>query len=141
MTTSKTKNYADFMKSFSDFTVPAMDFNSFFALQRRNIEAFSAANQVVSEGVQAISRRQAEIMQAQIEDMLKTAREVLSSGSPEASATKQADYAKALLEQSMVYAREIAEMASKSNVEALDIINKRVVDSLEDFNGLVKKAA
>src|SRR5690606_11260562 len=87
------KNYSEFFKAFSDFSVPGVDFNHLFSLQRRNLEALSAANQVVAESVQAISRRQAELLQSQVERFLQTAREVLSSGSPEAGASRQADLA------------------------------------------------
>lgn len=136
-----TKGYADFWKSFADYRLPGIDLTGLFTIQRRNMEAFSAANQVMAESVQALSRRQAELLQSQVEEFLATSREILTSGSPEKGAAKQADFSKKLFEAQLSSVRELAEMASKSNVEALDIINKRVVKSMEDINGLLKKAA
>ena len=131
MTTNKT--YADFFKSFSDFKVPSVDFNNVFAIHRRNLEAFSAANQVVSEGFQAYARRQAEITQENVERTLEAAKELFSASTPEAGVAKQTQFAKDLLQRSVDNMRELSEMASKSNVEAIDLLSKRAVETIEEF--------
>jgi phasin family protein len=133
--------YADFMKQFSEYKMPAFDMNSLFSVQRRNVEAFSAANQLMAESVQAITRRQAEVMRTSMEGMMKASKDVMSSGSPEASSTKQADYAKSIMEESLTNMREISEMAAKSSFEAFDMLNKRTSESIEELNQVVSKAA
>lgn len=139
---SATKNpYADYTKAFSDLKLPQLDLSGFFQVQRRNVEAFSAANQVLAESLQALSRRQAEIMQEQVEFALRTMKEVLSAGTPEAGVSKQTDYAKNIVAQSINGFRELTEMASKSNVEVIDVLSERVVKSFEEFGDAVKKAA
>ncbi|MBI1276259.1 phasin family protein [bacterium] len=145
MATNKTANnfgnFPDYSKMFAEFRLPSVDFTSFFNIQRRNMEAFSAAHQVLAESFQALSRRQAELMQEQLEGVLKNAKDVLGAGSPEAGAAKQADYAKHWMANSFNNFRELAEMASKSNVEVLDVISNRVVKNIEEFGEAVKKAA
>ena len=64
-------SFPDFSKVFAEFRAPALDFTSFFNIQRRNVEAFSAAHQVMAESFQALSRRQAELFQEQVETVLK----------------------------------------------------------------------
>lgn len=141
MATATKNPYADYTKVFSDLKMPQLDMSGFFQVQRRNIEAFSAANQVLAESLQALSRRQAEIMQEQVEFALKAMKEVMSSGTPEAGVSKQTDYAKSVVSQSLNGFRELTEMASKSNVEVLDVLSERVVKSFEEFGDAVKKAA
>ncbi len=124
--------YNDFFKMFGDFKPAAVDFNQFFTISRRNMEALTAANQVVVEGIQAVSRRQAEIARANFEHMLKSSRDAMSGGSPEASAAKQAEAAKQMFEKSFNNLREVFEMMTKSNLEAFDLLNKRIAESLEE---------
>lgn len=138
---AKTNAYADYFKFFGDIKVPGIDFNALFAMQRRNIEAFSSANQTVTEGYQALARRNVEIVKANIQELLGATRELLTASSPEQSASKQAAYAKAAFERTLSYTKELAEMASKSNLEALDVLNKRVVESLEELGRVTKAAA
>ncbi len=138
------KTYADFFKSFGEFKVPQVDFNNVFAIHRRNLEAFSAANQVVSEGFQAYARRQAEIAQENMEKVLEAGKNVFSATSPEVGVAKQTEFAKDLLQRSVDNMRELSEMASKSNVEAIDLLSKRAVESIEELGKVAattKKAA
>jgi phasin family protein len=145
MAANTTKNaanpFGDFTKLFSEYRLPVVDMSNFFNIQRRNIEAFSAASQVFAESVQALSRRQAELVQDHVEQLLKTTKDVLSAGSPEAGAAKQADYAKSLMANSFNSFRELAEMASKSNVEVMDVLSNRAVKNIEELGEAVKKAA
>ncbi len=127
-----TAQFADFTKFFGDFKLPQFDYNSVFSIHRRNIEALSTANQVVNEGFQAVTKRQVEQTKSNIEDLLSAVRDLWTTTSPEAQAAKQANLAKHLVEKTIVHVRELAEMASKSSFEAFDVVNRRVVDSLEE---------
>ena len=131
---TKNAGYPDFTKMFSDMKMPQMDFNALFSIQRRNFEAASAASQMLTEGVRAVSRRQAEILQSGTEELLQTAREIWTSTSPEANASKQSDLAKGLMENSMSNVRELTEMATKSSAEAVDVLNKRFMENFEELN-------
>lgn len=139
---SKTTNaYPDFTKMFAEFKTPAFDYNALFSLQRRNIEAFTAANQALTDGVRVLSRRQAEIMQNSIDEALNGVRDVMSATTPEANASKQTETVRKLVENTVTNARELAEMASKSNTEAFDVLNKRFVESLDEWTKLASNAA
>lgn len=126
--------FADFSKFFGDVQVPNVDYSGIFTAQRRNLEALSAANQVVTESFRAISRRQAEIVQDQFNQVLNTSRDLLTNQSPEANASRQAELVRNIVETGMNNARELTEMASKSNVEAIDVLNRRFVESIEEVS-------
>ena len=83
MSNKTSTNPADFFKAWTDFKVPAFDVNTVLAAQRKNMEVFSAANQVIAESVQAISRRQAEVLRANVENVLKASKDIWSNKAPE----------------------------------------------------------
>jgi phasin family protein len=127
--------------AFAEIFKSWLDMNQVFSTQRRNIEAISAANQVMVEGAQAISRRQAEIARDQVEQVLKASRDMLSSGTPETNVTKQADLAKSMFENALINFREITEMATKSGFEAFDLLNKRTAESMGELSRSAQPAA
>ncbi len=124
-----TSPYA-FTESFKNF----FDFNQLFTAQRRNIEALSAANQVMVEGVQAVSRRQAEVLRDNVEQVLKASRDIFQAGAPENNLGRQAECARSILENNINSFREVTETLTKSGFEALDLINKRAAESLDEIN-------
>jgi phasin family protein len=129
------------MTNYSEFFKNSFDFNQLFSTQRRNIEAFSAANQVVVESAQAISRRQAEIARDNVEQSLKASKDMMSGGASEISIAKNADMAKSFYENSLANLREIVETVAKSSFEAFDILNRRAAESMEEITAASAKAA
>jgi len=133
--------FADAFKMFGDFksVTPAIDPNQIFAATRRNLEAASAATQVLTEGAQAIIRQQAENARDSVEEFLKVSREMLTSASPESNAARQAEYARGLFEASNNALRESIEMATKSGYEAFDILNKCATECLDEASVTTRK--
>lgn len=119
---------------FADLFKNSFDFNQLFSTQRRNIEAFSAANQAFVEGVQAVSRRQAEVIRENVEDVLKASKDLMTSGTPETNLTKQGELAKTIFENTLANLREVTEMVTKSGFEAFDVLNKRAAETLEEIS-------
>jgi len=112
-----------------------VDVNQMMASSRRNVEALSAAGQAMSESMQAITRRQAELLRAEVEKSLKTAKEQLVNGSPEINTTKQVEFAKTMFESSLNNVREVCELVGKSNLEVFDKLNRRASESIEEMTG------
>ncbi len=120
--------------AFNDAFKNMWDFNQLFSTQRRNIEALAEINQTIVEGAQAISRRQAEVARDNVENVLKASKEMLTGGSPENNIAKQADFTKAIFENTLSNMREVTEMVTKSGFEAFDVLNKRTAESLEEIS-------
>ena len=133
--------FADAMKQFTDIKPAQFDVNRAMDISRKNVEAFSAANQTAAEGVQAIARRQAEIARSHVESMLQTSRDMLTSGSPEVNTTRQAELAREVFEASLSNMRELSELATKSSFEVFDVLNRRAAESMEEISKFSKKAA
>lgn len=129
----------DLEKMMSDMRVPGMDPASLMEAQRKNIDALIQANRVAAEGIQALADRQREIFREHMEQMQQFMRDAISADTPEANAARQAELVKVAFEKALVNMRELAELASKSQGEALEIVNKRMVANLEEFRQVAEK--
>lgn len=132
----------DFMTQFfgKDFTSllgnPAnaqVDVKTLMDTHRKNTQAFSEAMKVTGEGMQAYAQRCAELMSQFVEDQSTLAKEMMSEGSPEEKISKQTDLIKKNYDKSVGNVQELADLLSKSNQEATDLINKRIAASLNEF--------
>lgn len=143
--------YADMMKMWNQQMkspmqmgmppVPSMAMDEVVAMGKRNMEACSEAASCVTEGIQTIARRQAELARASVEKMLKTSKDMLVNGSPEINTAKQAEFAKTMIEQSMSNLREMSELCAKSSFEAFDVLNKRAAEHFEELSFIGRKSA
>lgn len=130
----------DLTKFLGDFKVPGVDFESIIASQRKNIEAVTAANQLAVEGLQAVMRRQAEIIRQSIEEATALVGDLTSVSAPEEKAAKQAELAKTAFEKALANVKELSELVAKSNTEAAEILTKRVSESLDELKSAIAKA-
>ena len=131
----------DITKMLADFKVPGVDFEPMIASQRKNFEALTEANNLVIAGVQAVMKRQAEILQASMEEARTVASEIMVPGSPEAKATKQAEVVQTAFQAALANMKELADMVTKSNSEAANVISKRVTEGLDEIKAAVVKVA
>ncbi len=127
----------DINKLLAEYKVPGVDFEALAAAQRRNIEALTAANQLAFEGMQAVVRRQTEILRQTMEEASAAVAELTSVGAPEEKAAKQAELVKVAFEKALANMKELAEMVAKSNTEASEIVAKRVSESLDEVKSLI----
>lgn len=126
-------------KMMGDFKMSGVDMEKVVSSQRRNLEALAAANQLAIEGMQAVARRQAEIFRQAMEESSAAMKAVMAAGSPEDKAARQTDLTKEAFKRAIANMRELAEMVSKSQGEALEVINKRVTDSLDELRDTIGK--
>ena len=124
--------FFDFTKLMNQFRLPGVDFAALVDRERKNIEALAEANRIAFEGWQRLVRRQAEILQ---ETMKKV---VADAGQKDAK--KRADLAKEGFEKALANMRELAEMATKSQKEAFEVVRKRIEENVEDIRNFGKKA-
>ncbi|WP_223880576.1 phasin family protein [Roseococcus microcysteis] len=116
------------------------DFQALADAQRRNLEAMAAANRVAMEGAQAVARRNMELMQQTMAEMSEAMRGLTAmDGNPATKAAQQAELMKANYERAVASMKELADLIQKSNGEALEVLNRRFAEALEEMQALVKK--
>lgn len=135
----------DMMKMMSDLRVPGMDMQKMADMQRKNIEAVNQANQTAVECMQALSRRQMEILRDTMAETSTMMNELMAQGGPEDKLSRQTQLSQEAFERALAHMRELSDMVSKANTEAMEIMTKRVSESLaelrEEVDAVKKKTS
>ncbi|HUZ73108.1 MAG TPA: phasin family protein [Stellaceae bacterium] len=134
--------FPDFRRLMGDWRVPGFDFEALAQCQRKNIEAFTQANQLALEGTQAWMRRNLELARETMEEMSAMLSEFTRpTTSMEERFQRQAEYSKKAVEKSLANIRDLTELMSKTNSDALGVLSKRVTEGLEEVRELTQQKA
>ena len=141
MLTGKFFDTAEVSKMFAGFSFPGFDVEALMATQRKNLEAFTQANQLAVEGFQALAKMQVELSRAAMEQASALVRDWAETSTPEVKLQKQAEFAKQALEKGVSNTRELVQLAGKTQTEAFDVLKKRFTESVDEMTSFVKKEA
>ena len=131
----------DISKFVGDFKVPGVDVETLVGSQRKNIEALTQANKLAYDGLQAVLKRQVEILRQTMDEVALVSKDIAEPGNPQEKAAKQAELAKEAFERSLSNMRELAEMIAKANNEAFELLNKRFTQNLDELRDVFVKAS
>jgi len=123
----------DVTKYLGDFKVPGVDVGTLVTSQRKNIEALTQANRLAYDGLQAVVKRQVEILRQTMDEVALATKDLAEPGSPQDKAAKQTELAKDAFERTLANMRELAEMIAKANSEAFDLLNRRFSQSMDEL--------
>jgi phasin family protein len=138
------QNFQDFFdvrKYTEQFQMPGMNSQALMDMQRKNMEAVAQANRIAFEGAQAIAQRQQDIVRQAMDEAVKAMKEMQDAGSNEERVKHQTEIAKKAFETAQKNVRELTEMSSKSNSEAIELINKRVAESFDEMRQSLSEMA
>ena len=110
-------------------------------IQRRNVEALTAANQTIAQGLQTVVQRQGEIARQSVKQFQDLVSFKPSSTSVTETLVKQIDVAKTSYEKNVTNARELGDIVAKVGLEAADILSRRVVASLDEVKAAARPKA
>jgi phasin family protein len=123
---------ADLTKAWVDFRLAS----ALLEAQRKNAAALTNANQVVFDGLKTLAQRERHLFKSAVDDYSKVTNDVLAEASFEEKASKQADAVRHIYDSSVARFRELSDIAVKSNVTAVDILNARVTEVFDEFRAL-----
>jgi phasin family protein len=134
--------FPDLRRVMGDWKMPNFDLEAVAQTQRRNIEALTQANQLALEGTQAWIRRNMELARQGMEELQAMVSDLTRpNGSMEDRLARQADFSKKAIEKGLANFREMADLMTKANTEAMNVLTKRVTESLEEVRDYTTKAA
>jgi phasin family protein len=107
---------------------------------RKNAAALINANQVVFDGLKTLAQRERDLFESTVADYSKVTNDALALVSFEEKASKQADAARHIYESSVARFRELSDIAVKTNITAIDILNARVTEVFDEFRALFAAA-
>lgn len=127
----------DVNKMMENLKVPGVDWKALMDSQAKNLAALSEANQLALQGMQAVAKRQMEILQQTMSEAASAAKQAASNNARDAIG-KQSELAKQAFEQAITNMRELADMIQKNNREAFDVVSRRVSAGLSELKDRVK---
>lgn len=122
----------DFSKLLGQYKIPGVDFSAIMEREKKNIEALTKANKIAYDGWQALLKKQAEIFQ-------ETMAEAMSHAKKQEAMKVRADVAKQGFEKALGNMKHLAEMATKSQSEAYEVVRQRIAENLEELRNMAKK--
>jgi phasin family protein len=132
----------DFTKMFTEMKLPPVpDGEALLGAHRRNLEALSAANRIALEGAQAVAKRHMEIMQQTMAEVSEQIRALSGTESPSAKAARQAELLKQAYEHAVANAKELGDLIQRANAEAINTLNQRFTEAMDEVKQLVAKSA
>ena len=123
------------------FKMPGFDVTTVLDLQRRNVEALTAANQTIAQGLQTVARRQGEIARQSVKQFQDLVSFKPSNASVTETLVKKIDLTKTSYEKNVADARELGDIVAKVGSEAVDILSRRVVASLDEVKAAARPKA
>jgi phasin family protein len=123
----------DFTGMLAQFKLPGIDMNSLIEARRADIEALTEANKVAYDGMQELVRKQAEILRATMQEMQTAASELAKGQKPAAFAGEPKELVEKAVQDALANMREMAEVAVKTQTEALGIISRRAMQNVEEM--------
>lgn len=130
--------FDQFTKGFQSFKFPQVDAGKFFAIQQKNVETLSSVAQAWGESTQEFAKKTTEFAQQNVESALNASRDVFTTSAPEQNAAKQGEFAKKTVATCTKQARELADLATKSQFKAFETLNKRFNENVEEVTELAK---
>lgn len=129
----------DFSKALQQYQALPFEMEDLMETQRKNLQAFTEAQQLAVESMQAVAQRQTEIVSQIIEDNSIIAKELMGQGSPEQKLAKNAELFKKLYEKTSTNMQELSDMISKSSTATGKLLNKRVSASMGEIKSALEK--
>jgi phasin family protein len=130
--------FTDFSRMFEQFSVPGVDMAAIVEARRKDIEALTEANRIAFEGMQSLVQRQTEILRRSMEEVQAAAKDMAAGGKSMGAGSMPADFAQQAFHKAFENMRELAEMATKSQKEAIEVISKRALQNVEEMKKMMR---
>jgi len=129
--------FVDVTKILEQFKLPGVDMQSILEARRKDMEALAKANQIAYDNIQALARREAEILQQTMAEWQGAMAGMAGKG-PAEMAAKGTELAAQAFGRALTNMRELAEMATKSQAQTYEVLNRRFQENLEDLRKLLQ---
>ncbi|MGF1612691.1 MAG: TIGR01841 family phasin [Gammaproteobacteria bacterium] len=128
-------------KALSHVELPGVDVRSVLEAQRKNVEALTLANQRAFEAGRAMLDRQMEMLKQALTEASGALTDLSASKSPAKAAAKQGELFKQLMERALSTLREMTDLVTNANADALKVIRDRVEESIKEIRQASKRTS
>jgi phasin family protein len=128
--------FGDVMKMFEQFKVPGVDMSALLDSRRKDIEAIVEANRTAYDSMQALARKQAEMLNQAMQNIQEAAKR-LSNGTSLSDPTKHAEVARNACVKALEDMKDLAEISRRSQAEAMASITRRATEHMEEIRKML----
>ncbi|MCV0396544.1 MAG: TIGR01841 family phasin [Rhizobiaceae bacterium] len=122
-----------FARMGQDLKLPPVDIERVIESNRRNLEALQQSAQAASGGASRMMLRQQEMLRETLAEISQMAQSYREPGSPQDLMAKQAEFARRSFETAVKNTAEMADMARKSSEESIEVLRRRIKESMEEI--------
>jgi len=126
--------FAELTKLLEQFKVPGVDPAAIIESGRKDLEALVAANKAAYEGLQALARKQGEMLQEAMQKIQAAAQHA----SGKAAEAKPAELAREAYRKTLADMKELADIMRKSQAEAMTRVTDRAIEHLQELRKLMQ---
>ena len=128
----------EFNQALSCFSMPGFNAGDLLENQRKNLEALTVVNRSLMEGSQKLLQRQIELL-TQTNREAATAAKTLAGAKPGELQQKQAELIGGAYDKAIAALQETTELVNKAQQEALQILDQRWNEGIEELQSLAGK--
>jgi phasin family protein len=129
----QTNPFGDLTKMLEQFKVPGVDMSAIVESRRKDIEAIVEANKTAYESMQAVARKQQEMLARAMQDIQVAATTGISDPAKQSEVARNA-YVKAIDDM-----KDLAEIARKSQADAMASITQRANEHMEEIKKMLQR--
>jgi phasin family protein len=133
--TNQTNPFGDVTQMMEQFKMPGIDMTAIVQAQRKGIESLVEANKAAFESMQALAKRQTEMMTEAMQDMQSAAKNGVGGMT---DPTKQAELVRKGFEKTLANMKELAEMARQAQSDAVARITQSASDGVQNIKAMAK---
>jgi phasin family protein len=133
-----TKGSEQLLNVLASLDVPGVNMDALVASQRENLEALSAANRATMEGIKEVGEWQMKILQQTMQELTAAMGSLANVDSPPQMVAVETELAKKTFETAVSNMRELAEIVTRANQQAIDAIVNRIPASLDEIREVLK---
>lgn len=128
--------FVDMSKFLAQFQVPGLDASALNESRKKDLQALVEANRIAVEGMQALARKQLEVFQSTMSELQAITPSLSAGTSAAPDVAKQGQAAQKVWQKAMTDMRELADLARKSQTDALVTIAQRATQNLQELRRL-----
>ena len=128
----QTNPFGDLKKMLEQFKVPGVDMSALVESRRKDIEAIVEANKTAYDSMQALARKQAEMLTQAMQDIQEAAKVGI------ADPGKQTEVARNACLKALDDMKDLAEIARKSQADAIANITKRANEHVDEIKKMLQ---
>lgn len=132
-TATERKPLLDVRALLEKIKLPGVDVSSLIDSRRKDVEALLAANEQAYRGIEALTRRQTEMLSDAMKGLSAGAKDTLQAKGATERAQRVAVHAQQALGQALADMRELAEMSARSQAQVMETLNKRLREGIDEI--------